>query len=367
MGLKFCFVIFAILPLALRGQADKIRTLDNGHVALRVSLNGGAFVSFTLRSSEAETNPLSSVHGHFVCVDGFGPVSDHERSAGRKSHGEAHYQVWGANPPSISGGIETLEVSAHLPLANQRFSRRLRLAAGEQVVYVSSTLENLSPVDRPVMWQEHATIGSPFLEPGATVIDMPAEESATRPLRIGAGPLGNYGTAGPRFQSGTQFEWPWAPGAAGDRIDLRTTPSARGSISITAHRLRREKLAFVTALNLRTLLLIGYVFRTSDFPWVQNWESYEAGGLLHRGLEFGFSPFGMPKIEAVKMGQMFGTPVYRWLPAMGRIDASYLMFLAQAAEGMRGVDTVELADGFLTLNDLKAGRTLRLKASLGLP
>lgn len=217
------------------------------------------------------------------------------------------------------------------------------------------------------MWQEHATIGSPFLEPGATVIDMPAEESVTRPLRIGDGPLANQGPGGPRFQPGAQFEWPWAPGGAGDRIDLRTTPSAPGSISITAHRLRREKLAFVTALNVRTRLLIGYVFRTSDFPWVQNWESYEAGGLLHRGLEFGFSPFGMPKIEAVKMAQMYGTPVYRWLPAMGRIDASYLMFLAQAAEGMRGVDTVDLADGLLTLNDLKAGRTLRLKASLGLP
>ena len=43
---------------------------------------------------------------------------------------------------------------------------------GENIVYVESRLENLLGFDRPVNWAEHATIGSPFLESGATVVDV---------------------------------------------------------------------------------------------------------------------------------------------------------------------------------------------------
>ncbi|MEZ5394189.1 MAG: hypothetical protein R2724_15325 [Bryobacterales bacterium] len=46
---------------------------------------------------------------------------------------------------------------------------------------VHSTLESLLSFDRPSVWAEHATIGSPFLEPGVTVVDMSANKALVRP------------------------------------------------------------------------------------------------------------------------------------------------------------------------------------------
>ena len=49
------------------------------------------------------------------------------------------------------------QTSTTLPIAGERFTRKLRLVDGEQVIYVASTLENLTAMDKPVVWQEHAT------------------------------------------------------------------------------------------------------------------------------------------------------------------------------------------------------------------
>jgi hypothetical protein len=55
----------------------------------------------------------------------------------------------------------------------------LRMVDGENVVYVESQLENLMGFDRPINWGEHATIGSPLLEPGVTVVDLSGGRSET--------------------------------------------------------------------------------------------------------------------------------------------------------------------------------------------
>jgi hypothetical protein len=239
-----------------------------------------------------------------------------------------------------------------LPLAGERFSRTLRLADGEQIVYVRSSLENLTPIDRPVVWQEHATLGAPFLSPGNTVIDLSARRAMTRPSITG------------RFQPGQEFTWPIAPGPNGTTVDLRETPKGVVASSITTQLMPRHGLAYATALNLSERLLIGWVFLGSSFPWLQNWESYSADGALERGLEFGLTAFGMPRREIVSAGKLMDTPLYRWLPAKGKIEAAFLIFLARAPEGMRGVDRITLENQTLLIEDTKTGRQLRLTASL---
>jgi hypothetical protein len=123
-------------------------------------------------------------------------------------------------------------------------------------------------------------------------------------------------------------------------------------------------LAYATALNLDQHVLIGWVFRGSDFPWLQNWESYAADGQLYRGLGFGLTAFGSPRREIVTAGKLMDTPLYRWLPAKGKLEASFLMFLTRVPKGMQGVDRVSLSQGVLLIEDLKSGAQVRLAASL---
>ena len=333
--------------------AQTAYTISNDRLSISIEKKGGAFQSLYLRDDGKKQTPLSSTHGHFLCADAFGPPSKEEREAGFPAHGEAHLQEWTLDEQGKTGKIATLKSSARLPLAGERFSRTVRVVDGEQVVYVSSTLENLMPIDRPVVWQEHATLGAPFLAPGKAVIDVSAQRAMTRPPRLGMVD---------RFKPGQEFTWPMAPSVDGSAIDLRQTPSVVAN-SITTQLMPKDGLAYATALNLDQHLLIGWVFRGESFPWLQNWESYAADGQLYRGLEFGLTAFGSPRREIVSKGKLMDTPLYSWLPAKGKIEAGFLIFLTRAPERMRGIDRITINRGELLIEDLKTGVQVRLAAS----
>jgi hypothetical protein len=65
-------------------------------------------------------------------------------------------------------------------------------------------------------------------------------------------------------------------------------------------------------------LLLGYVFKHQEYPWVQNYMAYNPNGWSGRGIEFATQPFDLPHREMVELGKMFDTSVYRWLPAKGK-------------------------------------------------
>lgn len=76
-------------------------------------------------------------------------------------------------------------------------------------------------------WAEHATIGSPFLEPGKTVVDMSARQAKTRTHADEQGPQPH------RLVNFKDFTWPMAPGLDGQLIDLRAAPLNPNSLDHT--------------------------------------------------------------------------------------------------------------------------------------
>ncbi len=350
--------------------------LSNDRIQLTVLPQGGAMVDLILRDDAEKLSPLwnpvrmareadqkpafGSSLGHFVCVDGFGPVSREEQAAGMPGHGEAHRVPWESEGAEKSGAALAVRFLARLPLVHENLHRTLRMVDGEQVVYVESELENLLSFDRPVCWAEHGTIGSPFLEAGKTVVDMSARRAKTR----------NWGRQPQlphRLAPFQDFSWPLAPGVGGEWIDVRAAPSPTNSGDHTTCLMDpSRRLVFVTALHPEKRLLFGYLFRREEFPWTQNWENYPSNGKLARGLEFSTQPFDVPRREVIDTGSLFGAPTYRWLPAKSKIASKFLMFLVRVPEGFRRVDEVTLQGGKLVIEDRGAGRRLELAASLGL-
>jgi len=373
-----------VLPLLVAAQSTTTfedrpaLLLSNDKLELTILARGGALARLVLRDDPERINPLwepiryarergqkpsefGDSIGHFVCVDGFGPVSAEERASGLSGHGEAHKLPWETRRVRKEGGTLVLEQSVKLPIVLETFTRTLRLVDGENVVYVHSELESYLGFDRPVNWAEHGTIGAPFLEPGVTVVDMPAWRARTRPYTVRAGGL-PY-----RLASGKDFTWPMAPTAGGKKVDVRAAPANPNSGDHTTCALDpRRKLVFVTALHPVERLMLGYLFRREDFGWVQSWEHYPPDGRLARGLEFSTQPFDVPRREAIQMAMLFDTPTFRWLPAKSRIESRYLLFWARTPEGMRRVDDVRLEGRTLVIEDRKTRRTLVLAASLGL-
>jgi hypothetical protein len=375
----FC-VLFASLALAQPPSPVRDESVysvpsyvvSNDKLELAVAARGGAMLRLLLQGDPEKLSPFVNpekltlnprVLGHFVCVDGFGPVSPEESKAGLSSHGEAHVSPWEIASSGKQGAATTVKFTVKLPLLQEIVTRTITLVDGESVVYVDSELESLVAFDRPVNWAEHATIASPFLEPEKNLVDLSSTRSKTR----------SYAATGAdaarrRLASFQDFTWPMAPAKGGGAtIDVRGVPASPNSMDHIATLLDpSRKLAFVTALNPARQYLLGYIFRSQEFPWIQQWMSYAANGWLQRGLEFATQPFDVPRREAIATGALFDTPVFRWLPAKSKITTRFAMFYTKTAPGMWKIDDVRLEGGKIIAEDRAAGRQIVLAASLPL-
>ncbi len=349
-------------------------TLSNDKLALTLMVKGSTLASIVLQDDAEKLNPLwnpmrmerelgGNPHfdggaGLFVCVDGFGPVSPEEKAAGLSMHGEAHSQTFEIKTHR-EGPANSVSLRATLPIVQEVFTRTFQIKDGENVVLVDSEVENLLGFDRPVNWAEHATIGAPFLESGVTVVDLSGSRSQTRTYDQPS----DANTR--RLAPGKDFTWPLAPSLSGDAIDLRQTPINPHYIDHATTLLdTARELEWTTALNPKKRLLIGYIFRRSEYPWLQYWGYFPATGKFARGMEFGTQPFDVPRREAVSMGSMFGAPTYRWLPAKSKITTRFIVFYTRVPEGMNRVDDVRMENGHIIVEDQAAHKQISLATSV---
>jgi hypothetical protein len=320
-------------------------TLDTGATEVKILAEGAMIESIVLKADSGRMNPLwagsgSGGRGHFLCLDGFGGVSPEEQAAGLRSHGEAVGRTFEV----LSSTSREIRMRTALPLVQENVTRTFR-AEGPNVLRIDTEVESLLGFDRPMSWAEHATIGTPFLEPGKTVVDLSAARSQTRPHTR------RKGTGLPqRYPSGVDFIWPNAPTQEGKTVDIRVAPDPPNSGGHTTSLIDVGRdWGWVTALHPDKRLLVGWVWKRSDFPWLQNWEYYTPGRMA-RGLEFSTQPYDVPRREAVNSSPMFGTPTFRWLPAKSRITTTFLMFYTAVPEGFSGVKDVALDGARLTVS-----------------
>jgi hypothetical protein len=349
--------------------------IANDKVALTVINEGGAMAEIVLAGDKEKINPLwnpywiarqaglnrpaSFARGHFVCIDGFGPVSAEERAAGLTAHGEAYTLPWQLQSQQKQGNTLSAAYSVALPIAHETFTRTYHLVDGENIVWVDSSVTSLLGFDRPVFWGEHATISAPFLEPGKVVVDMPAARSKTKAYP--------QPTPTRQLQSYVDFTWPNAPTVDGQMFDVRSAPMKPNTTDHTTTLLdTSRRLVFVTAIHPEKRLLIGWVFRRAEFPWVQTWLSYPGPNRMTRGLEFSTQPFDLTRADVLKHGPLFDSPVLRILPAKSTITSSFLMFYTAVPDGFLKVDEVQLNGGKLVIEDRVNKKTIALAASRSL-
>lgn len=312
---------------------------------------GGSIISIVLKNDTSKLNPLWQPeqhnfggYGHFVCVDGFGGTSRDEAKAGLPGHGEAIRTRFDVIGPEVIEGVTTVTFSATLPLVQERIVRTYTLRPGDSALGVRTRLESLVAFDRPISWAEHATIGSPFLERGITAVDQSGTASRTRPYEAQA--------KGRRtLVSGADFTWPAAPLTSGSEVDLRTAPVSGASMDhTTTAQDAHQSYAWATAINPRLRKVIGWVWKPSDFPWLQNWQNYPQTGVLARGLEFSTQPWDIPRRDAVSINTMLGDPAFRWLPARGAIETVFLIFYSDVPSGVKQVSSLKLDQSTIILN-----------------
>ncbi len=268
---------------------------------------------------------LSGIAGHSLCLDLFGIPSPEESRFGETIHGEAGVSRWKVSLKTRKDQA-SLFFSVRLQRAALAFTRSLLLRAGESVIYVRETVKNERKLDQFFQWQQHATLGAPFLSKDC-VIEI----------------AGVRGRTYPRYDRG--------------RVDLRRvlTTKSRGFVAGVQIVLNR-KHAFACAFNRRLSLAIGYCFCRDDFPWIALWEENGArryapwkGREKTRGLEFGASPLPLTRAENFMQGRMFGMPTLAHIPAGSTRTVNYVLFLAHVPKGSRSITDVVLKRDSLEL------------------
>lgn len=278
---------------------------------------------------------LACIYGHNLCLSGFGDPSPDEEKCGLTCHYEAPVARWSVVRKIINERSICFEYGCLLPAARMRFVRTIFMRANSNVINVRGTIQNLARCDVPFTICQHVAFGPPFVEPNVTAFDASATKGRTFPAKFGDPQ---------RLKIDKDYHWPHGPGANGKSVDLRFMGKVKnGDFHTNLMDLKKEQ-AWFSAVNPCLGLMVAYVWRRADYPWLGVWEeSYARQELpwnsktLARGMEFTNTPFPIGLRKSVDMGQFQGQRAYAWLPARGRIVHNYSLMALQVDKNCAGI------------------------------
>ena len=318
--------------------------IENNKAVLEVNLNGGSLPDFHLK--ELPLNPLDwrikdtampDFMGHFVCFDRWGPPSEGEKANGFIHHGEVNTVTWTClEEPQKINGIITCSMSCSLPMGRLELTRKIEMPEDEPVFFVTEEIKNLNKFGRMFNIVQHVTLGPPFLDT-STLFDNNAEKGFEDK------------EDGSLNQEEPVLRWPVAI-HNGEKVSLRQFQNPWPRVSSFVYN-QNDKYGWVTACNTGKNLMIGYIWETGDYPWINFWRSMENGVPMAFGMEFGTTGLHEPFPVIAKKGKIFDRNIYNFIDASEVITKSYTVFLAKIPEDYKGVDKIEISNSLIIIKE----------------
>ncbi len=344
-----------LLLLALAAPAETLVNgrrsivLENDDARVVVDLLGGSIVEF--RHKALDLNPLvwrddgpveeARSMGHFLCLDRWGQPSEAEKANGMPGHGEATKVAWEVvQEPAANGEWIEAGMRASLPMAGLLVERRLRLARNAAWLEVEETVTNQNKLSRAYNIVQHPTLGPPFLDE-SVLVDSNAAQGFPQGVPLDA-------------IEASAAAWPLA--RHGERtVNLRFLSDDHDPNVVSY--VVEDETGWVTAVNPRRRLLVGYLWKTAEYPWLNIWRNVVEGKPLARGLEFGSTGLHQPFPVLAEKPHVFGRPTFDYLDAGESHTRTYQAFLVEVPESYQGVAQIENGE----LIERGAGRRLKLR------
>ena len=309
-------------------------------------LGGGSLISFKLKGGmnplawlgpedrKVELRPMA----HFLCLDRWGQPSPGELAAGIPYHGEATRVRWKVDAASA----DEATMSASLPEAGLDVRRRSKLSGA--ILRVEETVTNRKKMGKVYNMVQHPTIGPPFLDE-STVIDANASRGFMQ-----SSPMPNPEVPG--------VYWPQAQ-ENGQSVNMRTLTN--DPMPNVVSYVIDEPLGWTTASSPANNLILGYIWKTSEYPWFNAWRHVDDNKKpLARGLEFGTTGLHQPFGVLLEKGTIFGRKLVTYLDAGASTTRTYVAFLAATPTNWQGVQNVTYKDGVITVTE-RGGRTIEIR------
>jgi hypothetical protein len=338
---------------------DTLIVLRNDSATLSISRFGGAIVGFTF--NDQHLNPLdwkispkdmpennqkgAPFQGHFLCVGRWGSPTEGEKLAGIPHNGEPTNNWWKSYQDTISNSA-TMQTEA--PLEQWKVERSIQLSSNEACFEVQETFTNQLNTGRFTTIVQHATLGGAFLDESVVV-------------NSNAGVGFNQALIS-RSLSEFEYHWPLAyADSLKNTIDLTKSNYPNGYVS--THVIEGE-IGWATAANPAKGLLIGYVWKTSDYPWLHIWQGIKDGKLWAKGLEFGTTGLGDTFLPEMRAAITFhGRNNNLFVDAKSSVTKKYVCFLIRIPERFSGVNSISYDNNQIIVNYL-AGEKLLLETSI---
>ena len=352
MSVRFLlFWVIASMGLVLSGAESRpVLKLQGEAAALVVDLGGGSISDFHLldhglnpldwdswyfrNPGEGDPPPGPRPMGHFICLDRWGSTSAAEEAHGMPKHGEAGIVWWEVTrEPELKNGNWEAGMRAELPMAGLRIDRTVALSEKEAVVSVVESVTNYRPIGRIYNFVQHPSIGGSFLNE-KTVVDSNG----------GRGFMQNSSLENPQDRVA---HWPRAKKLDGTEVDVRFLSDNDQPPVVTY--LVEDEYGWVTASSPDNGLLMGYLWRTAEYPWLNIWRNVRDGKPYARGLEFGTTGLNGPGHGLVATGRIFDRQIYRYIDASETQTFSYLNFLVAIPEDFAGVSEVIYENGTISV------------------
>jgi hypothetical protein len=109
-----------------------------------------------------------------------------------------------------------------------------------------------------------------------------------------------------------------------------------------------EQYGWFTASSPAQNLLVGYIWKTEEYPWINFWRSMEGVVPMAFGMEFGTTGLHEPFPVVAKKGKIFGRNIYDFIDANEVIRKSFIVFLAKIPDDYKGAEKI-ITDGSLLI------------------
>jgi len=331
-------------------------TLHNTTTSLVVDPLGGAIVSFQLNGHlvnplsfkfSNEQMPLNNrggavYQGHFACIGRWGAPSAGEILAGIPSHGEAANIEWTIGDRA-TGQLKMYTIAAKEGL---KVTRNILLDNTSSVYLVNEIVTNINPLGRVFNMVQHPTIASPFLNEN-TFVNCNASKGFNQ---------ANY-----KNIDANTIAWPMARDEAKKNINLQC-PGFSSSAVYSFIVNPQDSYGWITAFSPAHQLLIGYLWKRSDYPWIHQWLHYSNDILQYRGIEFGTAGIHQPFDEIMlTANSVFGEKTFTFIDAGESITKRFLSFCYKTPKGFKGVESMSIANEKIVIHPKEGTEDIFIK------
>ncbi|MCE5250283.1 hypothetical protein LLG96_08690 [bacterium] len=347
-------MIMAALPCWPETGLDgrKQIVLDGNIASVSVDIAGGSIVDFHLNKQglnplhwnypeKGDTKPR--MMGHFICFDRWGPPSDQELKNGMPFHGEATQVEWKIlSRPQKTGNAVNAVMLCELPIGGMTLKRTMSLCENAPVLMVKEEITNTNKLGKVYNIVQHPSIAPPFLDE-SVIVDCNAWKGFIQD------------SPWPHIEEPVIY-WP-ATAYKGSLVDFRRLGGDHNPDVASFVFADSLDYGWVTACNPEKRLMLGYIWKLSDYPWLDIWRNSAGGKPDARGLEFGTTGLHRQVGDMMAKGKILDRPLFEYCDAGQTITKSYVAFITEIPAGYKGAEAVSYSADSIVIRERESTET----------